>query len=61
MSIADPRFLYILISLPILFGLVLVGSGIKKLTSEKSGGIVSMIFGIGFLLFAGLLVLLFTR
>jgi len=49
MSITDPQFLYMILVLPSLFGLTLVGDGLNKLAHEETGGIVSMIFGVIFI------------
>lgn len=57
MSVSDPRFIYILVSLPILFGLTLVGDGISKIAHENNGGGVSLFTGIMFLLVAGVVLL----
>ncbi len=49
MSVTDPQFLYMILVLPSLFGLTLVGDGLNKLAHEETGGIVSMIFGVIFI------------
>ena len=53
MSPADPQFLYLVMVLPILFGLVLVGEGVNKVIHEEKVGLISIIFG---LLFIGLVI-----
>lgn len=45
MNISDPKFVYILLVLPVVFGLTLIGDGIGKLFHENSGGIISLAFG----------------
>ncbi len=54
MSLSDPQFLYIVLVLPSLFGLVLVGEGINKVVHEEWAGFISIAFG---LIFVGLVVL----
>ena len=49
MSTTDPQFLYMILVLPSLFGLTLVGDGLNKLAHEETSGIVSMIFGVIFI------------
>jgi hypothetical protein len=49
MSVTDPQFIYMILVLPSLFGLTLVGDGLNKLAHEETGGIVSMIFGVIFI------------
>ena len=53
MSPSDPQFLYLVMVLPILFGLVLVGEGVNKVIHEEKVGLISIIFG---LLFIGLVI-----
>jgi len=47
-ALSDPQFLYIILVLPSLFGLVLIGEGFYKCTHEEWSGLVSIIFGLGF-------------
>lgn len=54
MSLSDPQFLYIILVLPSLFGLVLVGEGINKVVHEEWVGFISILFG---LMFVGLVIL----
>ncbi len=49
MSTADPQFLYMILVLPSLFGLVLVGDGISKVVHEEWTGVISIVFGLVFL------------
>jgi hypothetical protein len=49
MSATDPQFMYMILILPSLFGLTLVGEGISKLIHEDSGGWISIIFGLLFM------------
>jgi len=58
MSLSDPRLIYILIALPILFGLTLVGDGIDKIT-HGLGGWISLSTGIVFILLS-VLIWIFT-
>lgn len=58
MLFSDPRFIYILVSLPILFGVTLVGDGISKIKHEKDCGWISFFTGIVFLLTAGVVLLM---
>ncbi|MAG59289.1 hypothetical protein CMO96_00665 [Candidatus Woesebacteria bacterium] len=50
MDVSDPRFIYLLAALPIIFGITLVGDGISKIIHEKHKGWISLSFGIVFLL-----------
>ena len=45
MKASDLQFLYMVLILPALFGLILVGEGISKLLHEGQGGWISIIFG----------------
>jgi len=45
----DPRFLYMILILPSLFGLTLVGEGLNKIVHSEWNGIISLIFGIAFI------------
>lgn len=53
MNTLDPQFLYMILVLPSLFGLALLGEGIKKIVHEKTNGVVYLLFGF---LFIGLVV-----
>ncbi len=51
----DPQFLYMILVLPGLFGLAILGEGIKKIVHEKTNGVVYTLFGflfIGLVIFA---------
>jgi len=48
MPIAAPQFLYMILVLPSLFGLALIGEGIKKVVQEEEGGLTSIVFGVIF-------------
>jgi len=45
----DPQFLYMVLVLPSLFGLTLIGDGLNKIIHEESGGVISMMFGVIFI------------
>ena len=47
-SIFDPRFAYLILALPVLFGLILTGDGVNKLVHGELTGIIGMIFGLIF-------------
>lgn len=49
MTPSDPQFLYIILVLPSLFGLVLVGEGINKVVHEEWAGLISVVFGLVFI------------
>ena len=49
----DPQFLYMILVLPSLFGLVLIGEGISKVVHEDWNGVLTIILG---LIFLGLVV-----
>lgn len=49
MNTRDPQFLYMMLILPSLFGLTLVGEGFYKLTHEEWNGLVSVFFGVIFI------------
>lgn len=49
MQANDPQILYMILVVPVLFGLTLVGEGINKLIHEEAGGIVSIVFGFAFI------------
>jgi hypothetical protein len=49
MSTTDPQFLYMVLVLPALFGLTLLGEGIHKVLHQERVGIISIIFGVGFI------------
>lgn len=50
MNPSDPQFLYMILVLPALFGLTLLGEGIHKVLHQEKIGILSIVFGIGFIL-----------
>ncbi|HLE48949.1 MAG TPA: hypothetical protein VI819_02885 [Patescibacteria group bacterium] len=45
----DPQFIYLILVLPALFGMVLIGDGTNKLIHNHEHGLISLIFGITFL------------
>lgn len=45
----DPQFIYLILVLPALFGMVLIGDGTNKLVHNHENGVVSLVFGILFL------------
>jgi len=49
MSPTDPQFAYIVLALPTLFSLVLIGEGINQVVQGEIAGIISIIFGLSFL------------
>lgn len=50
----DPRFLYIILVLPGLFGFILVGEGINKIAHEEEKGVFLIIFGLLFICLAAI-------
>lgn len=48
MNPVSPQFIYIVLILPVLFGLVLVGEGINKVFHKKYVGYISLIAGLIF-------------
>jgi len=50
MSATDPQFLYMILVLPALFGLTLIGEGLNKIIHEEWNGVISIIFGVLFLM-----------
>jgi len=50
MSATDPQFMYMMLILPSLFGLTLVGDGLNKVAHEENSGVLSIIFGVIFIL-----------
>ncbi len=50
MILSDPRFLYMTLVLPGLFGLILIGEGVGKMLNQDWYGVVSFVFGILFIL-----------
>lgn len=60
MSSIDPQFLYLILILPSLFGITLVGEGFYKVVHEEKEGIVSIIFGFGFLALVVIVYFLFS-
>ena len=49
MSPSDPQFIYMILILPSLFGLTLVGEGLNKVVHAEWVGIISILFGMGFI------------
>lgn len=49
MNPSDPQFLYIVLVLPALFGIVMFGDGINKLIHKNEHGYLTLIFGVLFL------------
>lgn len=49
MSPSDPQFLYLILILPFLFGLALIGEGIKKIVHDEWHGLISVVAGLFFL------------
>lgn len=50
MSPRDPQFLYFVLALPALFGIVLVAEGIKRMRKEEQAGLLGIIAGLFFLI-----------
>mgnify|MGYP000845510331 FL=1 len=46
----DPQFLYMVLVLPTLFGLTLMGEGLYKVVHSEWNGLVSLVFGVIFIL-----------
>ena len=46
----EPQFLYMVLILPSLFGLTLIGEGLNKILKSEMAGIVSIIFGVLFIM-----------
>ena len=61
MSPNDPQFLYMILVLPSLFGLTLVGDGLNKVMHEESGGLISIVFGLIFIVVVVLAYLFFSN
>lgn len=49
MTPKDPQFLYMILVLPSLFGLTLMGEGIYKCVHEEWSGLISVFFGLLFI------------
>lgn len=48
--VADsPQFLYMILVLPTLFGLVLVGEGLNKMLHREVYGLLNLVFGVLFI------------
>ena len=60
MSPTDPQFLYMILVLPSLFGLTLIGDGLNKLLHDEGGGLVSIIFGLLFIVLVIFTYIFFT-
>lgn len=46
MSSSDPRFIYMLLVLPGVFGLVMFGGGLSQILHEEHGGFVHLAWGL---------------
>ena len=46
---SDPQFLYMILVLPTLFGLTLVGEGLSKVVHHEWNGLISLFFGLAFI------------
>ena len=60
MILSDPRFLYIVLVLPALFGVTLVGEGINKVFHQETYGFLNIIFGFLFLAVVALVLFFFS-
>jgi threonine/homoserine/homoserine lactone efflux protein len=49
MDPTEPQFLYMILVLPTLFGLILIGEGLNKVLKDEIQGWFSIIFGILFI------------
>ena len=49
MIVTEPQFLYLILTLPALFGITLIGEGINKILHQEWSGLVSVFFGIVFI------------
>lgn len=49
MTPKDPQFLYMILVLPSLFGLTLMGEGMYKCMHEEWSGLISIFFGLLFI------------
>ena len=49
MSPTDPQFIYFVLALPALFGIVLIAEGIKKSKKKEQSALVAIVVGIAFL------------
>lgn len=49
MTPKDPQFLYMILVLPSLFGLTLMGEGMYKCVHEEWSGLISIFFGLLFI------------
>jgi hypothetical protein len=49
-SIISPQFLYMILVLPMLFGITLIGEGAGKLIHRRWRGAISIFFGLVFIL-----------
>jgi uncharacterized membrane protein len=50
MSPKDPQFLYFVLALPALFGIVLIAEGVKRTRKNEKGGPIGIIAGVFFLI-----------
>ncbi len=53
MILSDPRFLYMILVLPTLFGVTLVGEGVNKVVHHEMYGVLNIFFGFLFLFVVG--------
>lgn len=60
MKPTDPQFIYMILALPTLFGLVLVGEGLNKVIHEEWSGIISIVSGVIFIGIVAIVYLLFS-
>jgi len=49
MNLNEPQFIYMILVLPILFGLSLVAEGLNKILKEENQGWFSMVLGLVFI------------
>ena len=60
MTPKDPQFLYMILVLPSLFGLTLMGEGMYKCVHEEWGGLISVFFGLLFIVMVVIAYLFFS-
>lgn len=53
MSISDPKFIYLILLLPAVFGAVFFGEGLSKIIHEEHGGWIHLGFGVFLLTVVG--------
>lgn len=49
MITTDPKFLYLMLLLPAIFGLVLIGEGLHKIFHQELSGFIGIFFGVAFM------------